>query len=236
MLSKPKSAELHPGPGFRIRKNITRPPAELIEKFKQFETPDVSDMMNRLYTMSLEIQNRVNDQMICGPAVTVKCFPGDNLMVHKSLDIVKPGDIIVVDAGGSHMNGIIGDLISTKAKHRGVKGFVIDGLVRDIAGIKEVGMPVFAKGITPIGPLHRGPGEINFPISCGGIVVNPGDIIMGDSCGVIVIRKDFAEELLERVTKQRDSLRAYVEKVRQGIFSNDWVDAMLEANNCIFVD
>jgi len=184
MLSKPKSAELHPGPGFRIRKNITRPPAELIEKFKQFETPDVSDMMNRLYTMSLEIQNRVNDQMICGPAVTVKCFPGDNLMVHKSLDIVKPGDIIVVDAGGSHMNGIIGDLISTKAKHRGVKGFVIDGLVRDIAGIKEVGMPVFAKGITPIGPLHRGPGEINFPISCGGIVVNPGDIIILKICGI----------------------------------------------------
>jgi len=236
MLSKPKSAEMHAGPGFRIRRNIDRAAVELIEKFKEFETPDVSDMMNRLYAMSLEIQNRVDNQTICGPAVTVKCFPGDNLMVHKSLDFVKPGDIIVIDAGGSHMNGIIGDLISAKAKHRGVTGFVIDGLIRDVDGIKEVGMTAFAKGITPIGPLHRGPGEINFPISCGGIVVNPGDIIMGDSCGVIVIGKDFAEELLVRVTKQRDSLKAYVEKVRQGIFSNDWVDSMLEENNCVFVD
>lgn len=236
MSSKPKSAEMHPGPGFRIRRNITRASKELIEKFKDFETPDVSDMMNRLYTMSLEIQNRVNDKAICGPAVTVKVFPGDNLMVHKALDIVQPGDIIVVDAGSSSMNGLIGDLISTKATHRGVVGFVIDGLVRDVPGIKEVGMPVYARGITPIGPLHRGPGEINFPVSCGGIVVNPGDIIMGDGCGVIVVRKDFAVDVLERVTKQRESLRAYTENVRKGIFSNAWVDALLEANNCAFVD
>ena len=236
MSSKPKSAEMHPGPGFRIRRTINRAPKQLIEKFKDFETPDVSDMMNRLYTMSLEIQNRVNDKAICGPAVTVKVFPGDNLMVHKALDIVQPGDIIVVDAGGSTMNGLIGDLISTKATHRGVVGFVIDGLVRDVPGIQEVGMPVYAKGITPIGPLHRGPGEINFPISCGGIVVNPGDIIMGDGCGVIVVRQDFAADILERVTKQRESLRAYTENVRKGIFSNAWVDAMLEANNCAFVD
>lgn len=236
MSSKPKSAEVHPGPGFRIRRNITRAPKELIEKFKDFETPDVSDMMNRLYTMNQEIQNRVNDMAICGPAVTVKVFPGDNLMVHKALDIVQPGDVIVIDAGSSSMNGVLGDLISTKAKHRGVVGFIIDGLVRDVPAIKEIGMPVYARGITPIGPLHRGPGEINFPISCGGIVVNPGDIILGDECGVIVIRQDFAAELLERVTKQRDSLKAYVEKVRQGIFSNDWVDVTLKEQNCLFVD
>lgn len=234
--AKPKSSEMHPGPGFRIRRNIERPPRELLESFSEFETPDISDLMNRLYTMSSSIMNRVNDRAICGPACTVKVYPGDNLMVHKALDIARPGDVIVVDAGGSHMNGIIGDLVSTKAKHRGIAGFVIDGLIRDLPGIQETGMPVFARGVTPIGPLHRGPGEINFPISCGGIVVNPGDIIMGDKNGVTVVRKDFAAEVLERAYKQRDSLRDYVASVQKGIFSNAWVDKLLAHDGCIFVD
>ncbi len=236
MATKPKSAELHPGPGFRIRENIERPSLEIVEKLSEFETPDISDMMNRLYTMNSAIHNLVNNKPLFGPACTVKVFPGDNLMVHKALDIAKPGDIVVVDAGGSHMNGIIGDLISTKAKHRGIKGFVIDGLIRDLPGIREVDMPIYARGVTPIGPLHRGPGEINFPISCGGIVVNPGDIICADENGVVVVRKDFAEEILVRLTKQREALSAYVADVRRGIFSNDWVDRLLQAHECIFVD
>ncbi|MGH7494842.1 MAG: RraA family protein [bacterium] len=234
--AKPKSSEMHPGPGFRIRSRIERAPLDLIKQFSAFETPDISDLMNRLYTMSSSIMNRVNDQAICGPACTVKVYPGDNLMVHKALDLAQPGDIIVVDAGGSHMNGIIGDLVSTKAKHRGIAGFVIDGLIRDLPGIQEAGMPVFARGVTPIGPLHRGPGEINFPISCGGIVVNPGDIIMGDKNGVTVVRKDFAAEVLERAYKQRDALRDYVASVQKGVFSNAWVDKLLAGDGCIFID
>ena len=155
---KPQSSELTPGPGFRIKKNIKRPEKELIDKFRKFETPDISDMMNRLYTMDPGIKNRINNDTIIGPACTVKVFPGDNLMVHKALDIAKPGDILIVDAGGSSMNGIIGDLISNKAKHRGIVAVVIDGLVRDVPGIRECNFPVYARGITPIGPLHRGPG------------------------------------------------------------------------------
>ena len=234
--TKPKSSEVHPGPGFRIRRYIERPPVELIRQFSEFETPDISDLMNRLYTMSPEIKNHVNDKTICGPACTVKVYPGDNLMVHKALDIAKAGDIIVVDAGSSHMNGILGDLISTKAKHRGIAGFVIDGLIRDLPGIQETGMPVFARGVTPIGPLHRGPGEINFPIACGGIVVNPGDIIMGDQNGVTVVRKDFAAEVLKRAYKQREALRDYVANVQKGVFSNAWVDQILAGESCVFVD
>ena len=236
MAVKPKSSEIHCGPGFRVRRFIDRPSEALIEKFKEFETPDVSDLMNRLYTMDQEIHNLVNDKMIVGPAVTVKVFPGDNLMVHKSLDIVQPGDVIVVDAGRSPMNGIIGDLISTKAIHRGAVGFVIDGLIRDLPGIQEVGLPVFARGVTPIGPLHRGPGEINYPISCGGIVVNPGDIIMGDGNGVTVVRKEFAEDIMQRAIVQRESLQKYVADVRQGNFSNAWVDRLLDEKGCTYGD
>jgi regulator of RNase E activity RraA len=233
---KPKSAEMHPGPGFRVRTTIARPSQEVIDQFRQFDTPDISDLMNRLYTMSSAIHNLVNGVAIAGPACTVKVFPGDNLMVHKALDIAKPGDIVVVDAGSSHMNGVMGGLVSQKAKHRGIQAFVIDGLIRDLPEIKEVDFPIYARGVTPIGPLHRGPGEINYPVSCGGIVVNPGDIILGDANGVVAVRREFAEEILERAYKQKASLGPYVANVKKGVFSNAWVDDLLREAGCKFFD
>ena len=231
-VNKPQSAEMFPGPGFRIVREISRPSYELIEKYGQFATPDISDQLNRLYTMTYEIKNLINNRTIAGPALTVKVFPGDNLMIHKALDIAQPGDIVVVDASGSTMTAVLGDLVSSKAKHRRIQAFVIDGLVRDLPAMKEVDLPVFAKGVTPIGPLHRGPGEINFPISCGGIVVNPGDILVGDGNGVVVVRKDFAEDILQRLNAQRESLSRYVEGVKRGEFSNAWVDRILQDTCC----
>jgi regulator of RNase E activity RraA len=236
MTKKPQSSEIKPGPGFRIRRTISRPRPEIVEQFKQFTTPDISDLMNRLYTMASEIQNLVNDLPICGTAVTVKVFPGDNLMVHKALDFAQPGDILVVDAGSTPMNGVIGDLVATKARHRGIQAFVIDGLIRDLPGIQDVDLPTYARGVSPIGPLHRGPGEINFPVSCGGIVVMPGDIILGDKNGVTVVRSDFAEDILQLAYTQRASLEPYVANVKKGIFSNEWVDNMLNDAGCLQVD
>ena len=101
MTEKPQSAELHPGPGFRIKEKFDRPPESVIDEFGQYETPDVSDLLNRLYTMSPAIKSVVGNVSIVGPACTVKVYPGDNLMVHKALDVARPGDIIVVDAGGA---------------------------------------------------------------------------------------------------------------------------------------
>ncbi len=236
MANRPQSSELNPGPGFRVRKTICRPDKKLIELFSHFETPDISDVMNRLHTMHWDIKNQVNTDAITGPALTVKVFPGDNLMVHKALDIAEPGDVVVIDAGSSPMNAVLGDLVSQKAKHKGIHAFIVDGLIRDLPGIQEIGMPVFAKGTTPIGPLHRGPGEINHPVSCGGIVVNPGDIIMGDKNGVVVVPKEFAEYVIERAQEQKDSLAQYVQDVKLGKFSNEWVDRSLNDSGCVFDD
>ena len=164
---------------------------------------------------------------MCGPACTVKVFPGDNLMVHKSLDVIEPGDVIIVDAGGSTLNAVLGDLVSTKAKHRGANGFVVDGLIRDLPNIKELDFPVLrARTSRPIGPLHRGPGEINYPICCGGIVVNPGDIIVGDAFDGRCrrSRRSIAAELLERLKAppRRRQLGLSWSPVKKGDFSNAW--------------
>ena len=226
---KPQSGELNPGPGFRVRQSIERPDPKVVEAFGRFETALISDMMNRLYTMCSSIHSVTgSDARILGPACTVKVFPGDNLMVHKALDVARPGDIVVVDASSSGLNGVLGDLISTKAKHRGIAGFIVDGLVRDIERIVALGdFPVFARGVTPIGPLHRGPGEINFPVSAGGIVVKPGDIVYGDLDGVVVIPREEATDLLRRVTTKAEAEADYVAAVSKGNFSNAWVDRIL---------
>lgn len=232
MAMKPRSAEMNNGPGFRIRKSVQRPPQMVIEAYREFETPDISDVLNRMYAMCCDIHNLANDQPVVGPAVTVKVFPGDNLMVHKALDLVEPGDVIVVDASGNQNNAVIGDLVASKAKHRGASGFIIDGLIRDLPEVQKVGLPVFARGVSPIGPLHRGPGEINFPVSCGGIVVQPGDIIAADESGVVVVRQDFSESVLEQLQEKKAALASYVAAVKQGDFSNAWVDEVLREARC----
>ena len=232
-VKKPKSAEMQAGPGFRICTNKPKLDRALIQAFGEFETPDISDRMNRLYTMNLAIRNLTETSLrILGPACTVKVFPGDNLMVHKALDIAEPDDVIVVDAGGSTMNAVLGDLVVSKSRHRQIAGFVVDGLIRDLPGILKLGTPVFARGVTPIGPLHRGPGEVNFPIQCGGIVVHPGDLIVGDLNGVVVVPREIAPVLLRRLEEQKAAEAAYVESVMRGEFSNRWVDDILDASDC----
>lgn len=228
MVGKPKSAEMRAGPGFRVREEISRPPADVVSGFGEIDSPEVSDFMNRLYTMSSEIQALTPDSpSLVGPACTVKVFPGDNLMVHKCLDVAKPGDVVVIDSKSS--TAALGDLISTKARHRGIAGFVVDGLIRDLPDIRALGdFPVFARGVTPIGPLHRGPGEINYPIAAGGVVVDPGDIIVADGNGVVVVPQGFCVELLEQLQSRADAAKAYGEAVARGEFDNRWVDAVLE--------
>ncbi|MZR12500.1 RraA family protein [Maritimibacter sp. DP07] len=233
---QPKSADIAPGPGFMIRRTFRRPDPEIVAGFEPFESTDISDSLNRLYTMGEAIHNVVNDAPLLGPACTVKVYPGDNLMVHKILDIAQPGDVVVVDGSGSMNAALIGDLVANKARHRGIAGFIIDGLVRDLPGLRECGLPIYARGVTPFGPLHRGPGEVNYPVSCGGIVVKPGDVIRADLSGVTVVPRDWSGEILKRLEAGREALAKYTDDVKRGVFSNAWVDDQLEASGCLFDD
>jgi RraA family protein len=233
--AKPKTADMHPGPGFRVRFEIERADENTVKGLGRFETPAVSDQLNRLHTMVPAIRNLTDEHLtILGPAITVKCYPGDNLMVHKSLDIAKPGDVIVCDGHRSPLTAVLGDLVSKKARHRGIAGFVVDGVIRDLPEIKALGdFPVFARDVTPIGPMHRGPGEINYPIACGGVVVNPGDVIVGDLNGVVVVPREFADDLLRRLQEREAAEAAYNASIESGNFSNAWVDAILEDSGVV---
>jgi len=224
---------MHPGPGFRVRLDFPRLDRKLMDAFSDFPTPDISDLLNRLYSIDSAIRCLTGEHhFLCGPAVTVKVYPGDNLMVHKSLDVAKPGDVVVIDSGRTATNAVLGDLVCTKARHRGIAGFIVDGLIRDLPGVAALDMPVFARGTTPFGPLHRGPGEINYPICCGGIVVNPGDLVVADQTGIVVVPREIAAELLERLMSHKEANADYLASVQRGDFSNAWVDRILQANSC----
>lgn len=226
---KPRTAEMHPGPGFRIQARPQLLDHGLVDALAVFPTPAISDQMNRLYTLDAAIRPVTTRVRLSGPVTTVKVFPGDNLMVHKALDVARPGDVIMVDASSSTMTAVLGDLVSTKARHRGVAGFVVDGLVRDLPGIEELGdFPVFARGITPIGPLHRGPGEVNGAVSVGGIVVHAGDAVVADENGVVVVPRADLETVLGRLRAREAEEAEYVAAVAAGDFTNAWVDRVLD--------
>lgn len=134
-----------------------------------------------------------------GTAFTIKVRVADNLMVHKALDYAQPGDVLVIDAEGDTEHAILGEIMTREAMVNGLAGFLIDGAIRDAGEIKKMEFPVFARGVTPRGPFKDGPGEINTPVSCGGVVVNPGDIIVGDEDGVVIIPSVDAEDILKKV-------------------------------------
>lgn len=233
MSQRPRSAELHPGPGFRVRGGGATADPAVIEGLSSFATPDISDLLNRLYAVAPEIRCLTDAHArLCAPACTVKVFPGDNLMVHKALDIARPGEVVVVDASGAMVNAVLGDLICAKAGHRGIAGFVVDGLIRDLPAVREIGLPVFARGTTPVGPLHRGPGEINYPVNCGGVVTNPGDIVVADETGMVIVPVGIAADLLGRLRGDEERSSAYTAAVRRGEFSNDWVHGLLDDHGC----
>ncbi len=232
-VNKPKAPEVIPGPGFRIKVSFERIDAQLMAQFAAFDTPDVSDLLNRMSSAVPAIRCLTSpEHKLVGPACTVKVHPADNLMVHKSLDIAHPGDVIVIDAGGTGVNATLGNLVCAKAQHLGIAGFVIDGYVRDLPKILPLDFPVFARGATTTGPGHSGPGEINYPISCGGVVVNPGDVVVADAAGVVFVPREYAEEMLERLAEFAKKNRDYFAAIQRGNFSNQWVSDTIDASGC----
>lgn len=221
--------------GLRIFTKINRPSKVLISGFAGIPVANIADNMNRMSCMDAKIRP-INDIPLLGPAFTVKSRPGDNLMLHKALDLAEAGDIIVVDAQGDLTNSIMGELMALWAKQRDIGGFIIDGAIRDIGALRKMGMPIYAAGFTPAGPYKDGPGEINVPVSCGGIVVHPGDILVGDEDGIVVISPRDAEKLLEK-SKDKTHLEQKVMKdIANMAWDRKWVDQALRERGATVVN
>ena len=204
-----------------------RPDPRLVAELGKMVTPHLSDSMERLYASGPQLRPMHKAGKLAGPAFTVKTAPGDNLLVHRALDTAKPGDVIVVDAGGFGDHAIIGELMMSRARQRGVAGIVIWGAIRDSAEIAAGTYPVYAAGVTHRGPYKNGPGEINVPINMGGMAVNPGDIIIGDADGLVAIPQDQAERILKSAQGILAKETAAMKEIEAGTVDRGWVDKAL---------
>jgi regulator of RNase E activity RraA len=206
-----------PKPGFTIVKTIERTDESIVEQFRGLASANISDVQGKQNTLDARVKPAYLPMgHLCGTAITVKARPGDNLLSTKAIHMAQPGDVIVI-SGGFDMNlSVWGGVMSAMARKKGIAGVVTDGLVRDVAETRESGLPVFSIGLTPVGPTKEGAGQINLPISCGGVVVNPGDIIVGDEDGVVVIRKEDAEAVLERTQARMELESTWFAQIARG--------------------
>ncbi len=218
--------------GFRILKRKRKVSAPLVAKFRELPVANVSDCMSRMTAGGPRLRPMHGGGMLAGPALTVKARPGDNLMLHKALDLAEPGDVIVCDGGGDLTNSLIGEIMVAHAIKRGIAGVVIDGAIRDAGAIRAGHFPVFAAGVSHRGPYKDGPGEINVPIAIDGMVIEPGDLILGDDDGVLSVPFDHVESVLKATQAKQAAEVDQIKAIKAGTVDRSWVDAALKRLGC----
>lgn len=216
--------------GYRIHPRAAGPEAGVVQAFKAIPVAAIGDAMIRnVGAIGLRQYHARLEAVLCGPAVTVRVRPGDNLMIHKALMMVQPGDVLVIDGGGDVSQALVGGLMRTTCLARGLGGLVIDGAIRDLCEWAQDGMPIFARGHTHRGPSKDGPGEINVPVACAGLAVLPGDLIVGDADGVIAVPAAEAAEVLRRSQAHLAREAVIRETNRSGTADPERFDAVLRA-------
>lgn len=221
--------------GFAIHPIARRIAADVVEKFRPLPTANISDCMWRMAAAGPRLRPMHAGGRLAGPAFTVKTRPGDNLLVHKALDLAQPGDVIVVDVGGDLTNAIVGELMATYAVSRGIAGLVINGAIRDSDSIRQHDFPVYAAGITHRGPLRSGPGEIGCTIAIDGMVIAPGDLIVGDADGLVCVPYAIAEELYPEVKAKFEAETRLLGDIQSGKgWDRAWIDKALKELGCNF--
>ena len=222
--------------GFRIRQRFDRVSKDWIERYRPLPVANVSDCMSRLAGPGAGLQPMHRDGVLCGPALTVRTRSGDNLMLHKAIDMAQPGDVIVVDGGGETTQAVMGELMLAHAIHRGVAGFVVNGAIRDAAAIFEVNLPLYAAGVSHRGPYRAGPGEIGFAIAIGGMIIEPGDLMLGDRDGVVAVPRASVEEVYKGTLAKNAAEVKQMAATKAGTLDRAWVDRALKEAGCVFVD
>jgi 4-hydroxy-4-methyl-2-oxoglutarate aldolase len=191
-------------PALTVRRNFPRPSAALVQKIQGAPTGWIVDANGRRGALDFRIRPITRAVRFCGVALTVHTRPRDNLAPYAAIQYAQPGDVMVVASEGYEEASVLGDILVGMAKNQGLAAMVTDGMVRDVDGLNAVGIPVFARGLSPNSPYKDGPGTIGLRISIGGVTVEAGDIIAGDQDGVVVI----ARNMLEDVVAALDEVRA----------------------------
>lgn len=219
-----------------IRRDLPRPSPELVARFQGVPTGWAVDAQGRRGALDAGIRRLVGTGVVVGPAVTVWTAPRDNLAPYAALEVVRPGDVLVVATGDYAGASVLGDLFAGMAKNAGVAAMVTDGLARDISGLRAVGLPIFARGLTPNSPLKQGPGSIGFRIALGGSAVEAGDLVIADEDGVVIVPRGDLERVLAELEAVRAKEHAMEAKIQGGLSRPPWLDEILSSGAVRFED
>lgn len=223
--------------GNRIKEIVLDPVKEqTLRVLSQAPVANVGDVMQRLYSFNAGLIP-LNTHKLCGPAFTVRVPAGDNLFIHRAMDMLTPRQVLVVAAEGSTQRAVTGELMLQYLATKHIAGVVIDGYVRDLDYISsECPFPVYARGTNPNGPYKNGPGEINYPVSMAGVVVTPGDIIIGDADGLAVVPADEADKIADEVTTVMDTEEKIIENIAtKGEFVRPWVAEQMDRIGAVHI-
>ncbi|MDQ0036663.1 regulator of RNase E activity RraA [Variovorax boronicumulans] len=212
-----------------IIRDIERVAPEVVAKAKTFQAAILADVAGRRGTMHARVAPVSDKMIVAGPAFTVEVRPGDNLMIHAAIALAQPGDVLVIDGKGDQTAALMGTLMLSACKKRGLAGVIVDGAIRDKLEILELDFPVFSAGFNPAGPTKYVPGRINHPIGAGGITVNPGDLVVGDADGVTVIERAKAPGMMDLAVKKVADEAARLDAIGLGDTASKWLPAALRA-------
>ena len=223
-------------PALTIRRDWPRAKPETIARFKDTPSGFVTDALGRAGALDHEIRPVWAGGAFVGSALPVWTTPRDNLAPYAALSVAKPGDVMLVATGRADGFSILGDLIIGMMRNSGIVAVVTDGLVRDVQGIREVGIPVHARGVSPNSPFKNGPGGVGMPITLGGAVVQPGDIVIGDADGVVIVPLARVDEVLGELIAVRKKEAEMDAAVRGGMKSPPWLSDALATKPVRWLD
>ena len=223
------STDLNP-PLSDIRREFTRIDAATVKATAGFASSILADVAGRRGAMDGRIQALSPAMRVCGPAFTIEVRPGDNLMIHAAMAMAQAGDVLVIDGKADRTAALMGSIMLNACKRLGFAGVVLDASIRDTEELRELGFPVWSIGANPNGPTKGVAGRINWPISCGGVTVNPGDLIVGDADGITVVEREKASSLLPLAAKKvTDERQRIADICSGGPIRPKWLEAALVA-------
>ena len=224
-------------PLLTIRRDFERPGRDLLAKLAGAQTGHIVDALLGRGALDQAVKPVDPERaQFVGSALTCETGPSDNLAIAAAIAVAKAGDVIVAASDAFSATAVVGDNLAAMAKNKGVVAIVIDGMARDSEGIVGVGLPVFARGITPNSCVRSGPGKVGFPIVCGGVAVQPGDIVLGDRDGVVVIPQAELETVVARLDDIRRMEEETQAKIRAGMTHLDSIAQLLESDKTLYVD
>jgi 4-hydroxy-4-methyl-2-oxoglutarate aldolase len=198
-----------------VIREIGRPDPAVTAGLREAGVATVHEAAGRTGLLAPEIRPIQAGARIAGPAVTVSSHPGDNLMIHAAVEMVTPGDVLVVATTSRSTDAMVGELIATSLAHRGCVGIVIDAGVRDVAELRAMGFPVWSRAVHAQGTVKSAPGSVNVTVTCAGQIVNPGDVVVADDDGVCVVDRHQAGAVLA-ASRDRLTREAHTREALQG--------------------